>query len=115
MSPGGGLLTAINSRLQLTTFRDQIRTLHAAEAPLLEMVDALDLAPEMSPAVRAVVAALDDATVAGIRQATLDMLNRAENEMPVDCNMTEAEIDAGQRVGVSVIGGANGLVIQVRA
>ena len=115
MNPGGGLITMINSRLTDAAFRDQIRTMHANQTPLVDMVVDLGLAHEMSPQVRAVVEHLGAKEVAAIRQATIDMLDRAENEMPVDCDLTQAAIDSGTPVGVSVVSQNRVSTIRVRA
>jgi hypothetical protein len=115
MSPGGGLLRLINQRLPVETFRQQIRELHARNTPLLEMVETLGLAAEMSPAVRGVVAGLSTDDVVAIRQATLEMLDRHENRMPVDCDLSEADIDNGVPVTVTVVDTAPARLITVRA
>ena len=115
MNPGGGLIRMINSRLTDTAFRDQIRALHANQTPLVDMVVQLGLADQMSPQVRAVVEGLGAKEVAAIRQATIDMLDRAENEMPVDCDLTQDEIDGGTPVGVSVVSQDRVSTIVVRA
>ena len=115
MSPGGGLITLINDRLPDESFRRQIRELHAQDVPLLEMVDTLGLAGEMSAAVREVVAGLSPADITSIRQATLEMLDRAENQMPVDCDLTQTAIDDGLPVTVTVVDTAPARIIRVRA
>jgi hypothetical protein len=115
MSPGGGLITLINDRLPDESFRRQIRELHAQGAPLLAMVETLGLAGEMSPAVRDVVVALSPDDIAGIRQATLEMLDRAENQMPVDCDLSQRSIDDGLPVTVTVVDTAPARIIRVRA
>jgi hypothetical protein len=103
MNPGGGLITMINTRLTDTAFRDKIRTMHANQTPLVEMVVELGLAPQMTPPVRAVVERLGASEVAAIRQATIDMLDRAENKLPVKCDLTQDAIDRGTPVDVSVV------------
>ena len=115
MSPGGGLIRLIDSRLPVEAFRQQIRDMHAQNTPLLQMVDDLGLANEMSAPVREVVAGLSAADVAAIRQATLEMLDRHENRMPVDCDLTEAQIDAGEPVTVTVTDTPPARRITVRA
>jgi hypothetical protein len=96
-------------------FRQQIRDLHARQAPLIEMVEALGLQAQMSDAVRKIVAGLDAAQVDGIRKATLEMLDRAGNQMPVDCNLSQTEIDRGAPVTVAVVDEKGVDMIQVRA
>jgi proline dehydrogenase len=115
MNPGGGLITMINSRLSETAFRDQIRTMHANQTPLVDMVEQLGLAGEMSREVRAVVERLSKAQVAAIRQAMIDTLDRAENQLPVDCDLTQAAIDSGTPVTVSIVSEHQVSTIVVRA
>jgi hypothetical protein len=114
MNPGGGLITVVNARLADDAFRTRLREMHAEERPLLDMVDELGLADEMSDAVRSVVAGLGPAEVEGIRRATLEMLDRAERRMPVDCNLSQSDIDRGSPVTVSVVDQTGGRTIQVR-
>jgi hypothetical protein len=115
MNPGGGLITMINSRLTDAAFRDKIRTMHANQTPLVDMVVELGLADQMSAPVRAVVEGLGTREVAAIRQATVDMLDRAENKLPVNCDLTQDAIDAGAPVAVSVVSQDRVSTILVRA
>ena len=120
MNPGGGLITMINSRLTDQAFRDQIRAMHENQTPLVDMVEQLGLTDQMTPPVRAVVEGLGAKEVAAIRQATIDMLDRAErdpaqNKMPVDCNLTQDAIDGGAPVAVSVASQNRVSTIVVRA
>jgi hypothetical protein len=93
----------VNTRLSEEAFREQIRTMHADQMPLLDMVDALGLTREMSGAVRSIVQRLGPAEVDAIRKATLEMLDRAENEMPLDCTVEQSDIDGGAPVSVTVV------------
>jgi hypothetical protein len=116
MTSGGGLISQINMRLSSdAAFAQQIREMHGASVPLLDMVDQLGLAGEMSDAVRAIVQRLSATDVSAIRQATLDMLDRGGTDMPVDCNLAQNDIDNGAPVDVSVIDSAGTAVIVVRA
>jgi len=117
VNPGGALITTINGRLRADPgFAQQIRAMHGDNVPLLDMVDQLGLAGEMSAAVRNIVQQLPPADIAAIRQATLAMLDRAENQMPVDCDLSQREIDTGTPVDVEVASDAEGHpVIRVRA
>jgi hypothetical protein len=106
----------VNDRLARDeAFRQQIRDLHARQAPLTEMVEALGLEGEMSDAVREILAGLDAAQIDGIRKATLDMLDRAGTQMPLDCNLSKTEIDRGAPVTVAVVDEKGVDMIQVRA
>lgn len=114
MNPGGGLITMANSRFTDPAFRDLIRAMHANQVPLVDMVVELGLADEMSAAVRTVVEQLGPDDVAAIRQAILDMLDRAENVMPVDCNLSQGAIDQGAPVDVSIVPEDGRSTIRVR-
>jgi hypothetical protein len=105
----------VNSRLADEGFRQQIRTLHAAQTPLIDMVEALGLTGEMSGQVRAILAGLGKDQVEGIRKATLEMLDRAESAMPLDCDLSQTEIDAGASVSVSVVDEGGKQTVKVRA
>jgi hypothetical protein len=115
MNSGGGLITAVNQRFADEGFRDRVRTMHASQTPLLEMVETLGLGGEMSDAVRQIVEDLSPDVVEGIRQATLEMLDAATRVMPVDCNLSQTEIDRGAAVDVSVVDEENQRTILVRA
>jgi hypothetical protein len=115
MNSGGGLITLANLRLADAAFRDQLRTMHANQTPLIEMVNALGLSGEMSGAVRTIVEQLPPDVVEEIRQATLAMLDTKTLVMPVDCNLTEEAIDDGAPVNVSVVDEKSRPTIVVRA
>lgn len=115
MNSGGGLITAVNQRLADEGFRERVRSMHASQTPLLEMVEALGLGAEMSDAVRQIVEDLSSDVVESIRQATLEMLDAASRAMPVDCNLSQTEIDRGAPVDVSVIDEDRQRTILVRA
>jgi len=114
MTSGGELITLVNRRLGDADFRDRLRTMHATQTPLIDMVETLGLSGEMSGAVRAIVENLAPAVVEQIREATLAMLDTATLVMPVDCNLTEAAIDDGAPVDVSVVADADRPTILVR-
>jgi hypothetical protein len=105
----------VNSRLADESFRQQIRTMHADQTPLVDMVEALGLTREMSGEVRAILEGLGKAEVEGIRKATLEMLDRAENQMPLDCDLSQSEIDGGRAVSVSVVDEGGKQTVRVRA
>ena len=115
MSDGGGLVGTVNTRLaEDEAFRQQIRTMHANQVPLLDMVEALGLTRLMSGAERSVVAQLGPAEVDAIRKATLEMLDRAENKMPLDCNVDQSVIDDGAPVDVTVVEESGKRTVRVR-
>ena len=116
MNPGATLITQINANLVADpNFAQQIRSMHANQTPLLDMVAALGLSADMSGAVRGIVAGLSPDLVAAIRQATLDMLDSATLAMPVDCNVSQSDIDGGTPVTVTVVPENNEQMIVVRA
>lgn len=102
MLPTNALLMAANQALGDPAVRDQVRQLHAQNAPLLDMVSALGLDASMSNRIREILSSLAPDVVLGIRQATLDMLDRGETAMPVECTVTDAQLDAGTPVVVDV-------------
>jgi hypothetical protein len=114
MNPGGPLLMTINARLADEDFRQRIRDMHASKASLLDMVDTLGLAGDMSDAVRGVVAQLTPDQVEAIRKATLDMLDRAGDAMPLHCTLSQAQVDDGAPVNVTVVDVGGEATIQVR-
>jgi hypothetical protein len=115
MNSGGGLITNVNQKLSDQSVTDQIRAMHANQTPLIDMVETLGLAGDMSDAVRGIVAGLGPDVVAGIRQATLEMLDGPTRRMPVDCNLSQTEIDGGAPVNVSVVVDDSQQTILVRA
>ena len=75
MNAGGGLITLVNRRLADAAFREQLRTMHASQMPLVEMVDALGLSGEMSGAIRTIVTNLPPDVVA-------EIMNVEKNALP---------------------------------
>ncbi len=106
------IVQASNEALRDPGVRARVREMHAADTPLLDMVDALDLADEMSPEIRAVIQGLSPDVVASIRQAMLDMLDNDETVMPIECGMSDAELASG--VDVDVVQSRARLTVQVR-
>ncbi len=106
------LVVATNDALTNPEVQARVREMHAADMPLLDMVDALGLGDDMSPEIRAVIQGLSPDVVAGIRQATLDALDNGRTEMPLDCDITEAEVASG--IDVDVVRSAVGPTIQIR-
>jgi hypothetical protein len=104
------LVVATNDALADPEVQVRVREMHAEDTPLLDMVDALGLGDDMTPEIRAVLQGLSPDVVAGIREATLDALDNGRTEMPLDCDITEAEVVAGG-VDVDVVQSA---VIRIR-
>ena len=107
------LVVATNDALTNPDVQARVREMHAQDMPLLDMVDALGLGDDMSPEIRAVIQGLSPEVVAGIRQATLDALDNGRTEMPLDCDITEAQVASG--IDVGVVQSAVGPTIKVRA
>lgn len=115
MDSGGGLITMINSRLADDAFRQQVIELNATDMTFVGMVEALGLAVEMSDAVRQIVENLPANVVAEIRAATTHALTAGESVMPVDCNLSQTDIDRGAPVTVAVVDEAGNPTIRVRS
>jgi hypothetical protein len=101
MTPGEErLLIAADAAFADPNFQARVRQMHAEGLPLVEMVEALDLDDAMSARIRSILESLPDDVVAGIRTATLAMLDRGEAAMPVICSVPASDLD--QRVSVEV-------------
>jgi hypothetical protein len=103
MSPNDDVLVrAVNRALADPNFRASVQQLHAEQCPLVDMVETLGLDDDMSDEIRQILAGLSSDVVAGIRAATLAMLDTTAYEMPLACSVTNAELVAGIAVDVSV-------------
>jgi hypothetical protein len=114
MVPNNALVMAANAGLSDPNFRDSIRQMHAEGYPLVKMVEALGLDDELTDPIRQILENLDPTVVAGIRQATLEMLDSKNFMMPLDCTVTDAELGAGIPVEVEVLPESNKPTIHVR-
>jgi hypothetical protein len=112
---GGGLITMINSRLADDAFRQQVVEILATDTTFVGMVETLGLAQEMSDAVRRIVESLPAPVVAEIRAAVTESLNAGTRTMPVDCNLSQTEIDRGAPVSVAVVDESGSPTIRVRS
>jgi hypothetical protein len=92
MSPNNVLLMAANAALADPNFRESVRQMHAGGYPLVQMVEALGLDDEMSARIREILDELPADVVAGIRAATLDMLDGRNFVMPVICTVPDSEL-----------------------
>lgn len=115
MTPSDPAVTAVNRALADPNFRASIRQMHAEGYPLLKMVDALGLEDDMSTRIRQIVADLPPAVVEEIRQATLAMLDRDEQVMPLTCGLSGAELENGELIDVDVTTVDGKPTIRVRA
>jgi hypothetical protein len=114
MVPSNALVTAANRALADKDFRDSVQQMHAQNYPLVKMVEALGLEADMSDRIREILVSLPDDTVDEIRRATLAMLGGAGYTMPLDCSVTDSELDAGVPVAIDVVDENGVATIQVR-
>jgi hypothetical protein len=114
MMPSNALVMAANKSLASKDFRDSVRQMHAEGYPLVKMVEALGLEEDMSARIRQILDELPDEVVNEIRQATLAMLDSGDYVMPLDCNVTDAELQSGIPVDVEVLPEAGKETIHVR-
>jgi hypothetical protein len=114
MPPGLEIVDAANAALADPAVRDAVREMHQQDAPLLQMVEALGLDDDLTTRVRLIVGELSPQVVAGIREATVAMLDAGGVAMPGDCSVTVAELGDGVPVDVDVVREAGGSTIRVR-
>jgi len=105
MSPNNVLLMAANAALGDPNFRESVKQMHAGAYPLVEMVEALGLDDEMSDRIRQILEELPPDVVAGIRAATLDMLEGENFVMPVICTVPDSGLAQPVAVAVSAENG----------
>ena len=102
MSPSDEeLLIAANAALADPNFRASVRQMHAEGYPLVQMVSALGLDDDMSERIRQILEGLPDDAIAGIRTATLAMLDGDDYKMPVVCTVAAPDLDRPVSVEVS--------------
>ncbi len=103
MIPSNPLVTAANKSLANKDFRDSVRQMHAEGYPLVDMVEALGLEEDMTARIRQILETLPADVTDGIRKATIAMLDSADYVMPLDCTVTDAELNDGVPVDVEVL------------
>jgi hypothetical protein len=114
VSPGEELLLiAADAALADPNFRASVRQMHAEGYPLVQMVGALGLDDDMSDRIRQILEGLPDDAIAGIRTATLAMLDSDDYQMPVVCTVPAS--DLGKPVSVEVSPEKGVPTIHVRA
>jgi len=103
------LVLAANAGFSDPQFRETVREMHRQEYPLMRMVTDLGLDDELTDDIRAVLEGLSPEVVAGIRAATVAMLDREEQQLPLACDVRADELRSGAavRVEVSEVGGAD--------
>ncbi len=102
MVPSNALVMAANTALSNPDFRDSLRQMHAAGYPLVDMVEALGLEDDLTQRIRQILLDLPADVVAGIRKATLEMLDSGNFVMPLECSVTDSELDQGTPVNIQV-------------
>jgi hypothetical protein len=101
--PSNPLVMASNKALANKDFRDSVRQMHAEGYPLVKMVEALGLEDDMTARIRQILVDLPPEVVEGIRKATLEMLDSTDYVMPLDCTVTDEELEEGIPVDVEVL------------
>lgn len=114
MLPSNPLVMAANKSLASKDFRDSVRQMHAENYPLVKMVEALGLDDDMTARIRQILEELPKDVVDEIRRATLAMLDSGDYVMPLDCTVTDAELNDGIPVDVEVVPEAGKETIHVR-
>ena len=113
MAPGDDLVKAANQALADPNVRAKVRQLHAEGAPLSKLIDEIGLNGKVPEPIRRILDSLPAPTLAGIRQATLQMLDSTTYEMPLACTASQEEIKSGS-VSISVVLDQGRSVIQVK-
>lgn len=101
--PSNPLVMATNQALANPDFRASVRQMHAEGYPLVKMVEALGLEDDMTVRIRDILDGLAPDVVQGIRDATLAMLDSGDYVMPIDCTVTDEELNDGVPVDVEVL------------
>jgi hypothetical protein len=108
------LVAAANAGFADPQFRETVREMHRQKYSLVRMVTDLGLDDDLTDNLRQVIENLSPDVVEEIRATTLAMLDRREQELPLDCELTREEVDAGAPVTVAVTPAGSGGVIRVR-
>jgi hypothetical protein len=112
--PSNPLVMASNKALANKDFRESVRQMHAEGYPLVKMVEALGLEDDMTERIRQILTDLPPDVVEGIRKATIEMLDSSDYVMPLDCTVTDAELEEGVPVDVEVLPESGVETIHVR-
>jgi hypothetical protein len=102
MSHSDPLVSRVNIALENPDVRASIRAMHAQGYSLVKMVEDLGFDDGMTASIRKILQNLPAGVIDGIRQATLEMLDRGENRMPLDCDIPSGSPELGQQVTVEV-------------
>ena len=113
MPPSDALVVSANAALADPNVQASIREMHAQGLPLVQMVEALGLGGTMSARIREILEGLPPDVVEGIRQATLTALQEPLPTLPVDCRLTEPQIQQPVVVDVVPEGGAPTIRVQL--
>jgi hypothetical protein len=107
------LVLAANAGFSDPSFRETVREMHRQEYPLVRMVADLGLDDELTPEIRAVLESLSPEVVADIRAATVAMLDREEEQLPLACEVQPDALRTGTPLTVQVTEVAGSATIQV--
>jgi len=77
--------------------------MHEEGRSLVQMVEDLGLEEDMTARIQQILEGLPPEVVQSIRQATLQMLDGTEYEMPLDCMVSNDELESGVPVDVDVL------------
>ena len=113
MPPSDPLVRAANTALADAAVQETVKQMHAQGVPLSQMVDALGLGEEMSGRIRAILDGLAPDVVEGIRQATLAALQNPQPALPLDCQLTEPQIQLPVVVDVVPESGVQTIRVQL--
>ena len=101
--PGDVLVRAANKLLEDPSAREQIRQMHESGRSLIQMVDDLGLDGDMHESVREVLEGLSPEVVRGIREATLEVIDRKDDHaMPLNCTVNSDDLKSPKGVRVEV-------------
>lgn len=112
--PLNALVIAGNQGLKDPDFRSRLRDMHEHKVSLVQIVEQLGLDGDMSPEVRQILEDLSPQVVDDIRKAMLDMLDRQDHTMPLDCTVSQEQLDSGTGVVVQVVTTDDRRTVQAR-
>lgn len=97
------IVAAANAMLQDANARETMRHMHVEGYPLVKMVEDLGLEDDMTPRIRHILETLPPHVIEDIRRAMLAMLGGATFEIPLDCGVSDADLDQGAPIEVEVV------------
>jgi len=100
--PNNPLVVAANALVKKPATQQRIRDLYAQNKSLVEMVDDLGLQPYLTDELRQLLTNLTPDVVDGIRSATFAMFANGGKSLPLNCDVTDADLADHVPVVVSV-------------